>query len=194
MSAMTVSRHLHPARFLQAGALGLTALAMLMMTGCGDSTVYYQTRYVPTSSDEAFSPASQLGWSGDREVYELPAEPPAVDEDRPRIDCKQPAEVFKGPTIVGLTDSAPAYPDPNPPIALARTGDEELQAGLPPVKVLPIAKFGDPDVVGAREPVGVPPVASTDHGPFPVVSSGKNNPPLDLAATRDSDDWCAPKK
>jgi hypothetical protein len=187
---MTWSRHPHAQRTV----LGLAGLAALTLAGCGNNTIYYQTRYVPTSSDEAFSPASQLAWSGDREVYELPAEPPAVDEDRPRIDCKQPAEVFKGQQIVGLTDNAPAYPDPNPPIALARSGDEPPSSALQPVKPLDLARFGDEDIVGAREPIGHPKVGITDPGPFPVVSSGKENPPLDLAKTRDADDWCEPKK
>ena len=192
MRAMMLFRH--PRRARSGAGLAIAAAATALLSGCGDSMVYYQSRYVPASSDEAFSPASQLSWQGDHEVYELPAEPPAVDESRPRVDCKQPAEVFKGQGMVGLTDDAPPYHDPNPPIRLANQGDDEMVAALPPVKATPVAKFGEMETVGAREPVGPTPVGGSAKGPFPFEASGKNNEPLTMAATRDSDDWCAPQK
>jgi hypothetical protein len=192
MPAMTLGRPVSGPVSRRAG-LALAAAAVALLAGCGDSMAYYQTRYIPSSGDE-YSAASQLSWQGDREVYELPAEPPAVDESRPRVACKEPGEVFKGQGIIGLTDNAPPYPDPNPPIALARSGDESPAGALPPVKAVPVADWGELERVGAREPIGPTQVSATDQGPYPFEASGKNVEPLNMAKTRDSDDWCPPRK
>jgi hypothetical protein len=81
--------------------LALPALA-LALGGCSES-VYYDTRYVPTDVESSYSLSARMGWSGDREVYELPAAAPDIDnEQKPRVRCTYPYQKFKPQTIAGM--------------------------------------------------------------------------------------------
>lgn len=78
--------------------------ALALMSGCGESGLYYQTRYIPTSIDSAFAIESAT-WFGDSQVLELPASPPALDgEHRARADCARPYQKFKPIAVVGIGD------------------------------------------------------------------------------------------
>lgn len=82
----------------------LTALvpALSLMTGCGESGLYYQTRYIPTSIDSAFA-IEGVTWGGDPQVIELPASPPDLEgEHRARADCAYPYQKFKPVAVVGV--------------------------------------------------------------------------------------------
>ncbi len=81
--------------------LALPALA-LALGGCSES-LYYDTRYVPTDIESTYSVSSQLSWSGDREVYELPAAAPDIDgEQKARVRCTYPYQKLKPQTIAGM--------------------------------------------------------------------------------------------
>lgn len=79
-------------------------LIPLLLTGCaGGSREYYETRYIPTSGASTFSAAERAKWFGDRQVYELPAAPPDLDDEnpaRPRVCARMPGPRFKAPTMV----------------------------------------------------------------------------------------------
>ncbi len=78
--------------------------ALTLMSGCGESAVYYQTRSIPTSIDSAYAIESAT-WFGDKEVLALPASPPDLDgEHRPRADCARPYQKFKPIAVVGIGD------------------------------------------------------------------------------------------
>lgn len=81
--------------------LALPAL-LLALGGCSES-LYYDTRYVPTDVESTYSVSARIGWSGDREVYELPAAAPDIDnEQKARVRCAYPYQKFKPQTIAGM--------------------------------------------------------------------------------------------
>jgi hypothetical protein len=81
--------------------LALPALA-LALGGCSES-LYYDTRYVPTDIESTYSVSARIGWSGDREVYELPAAAPDIEnEQKARVRCTYPYQKFKPQTIAGM--------------------------------------------------------------------------------------------
>jgi hypothetical protein len=59
------------------------ALLGAFLCGCAEREAA-QAREVTTSVRDVFSPTEQLTWTGDREVYELPSSPPALDTQRGR--------------------------------------------------------------------------------------------------------------
>lgn len=88
--------------------VGCIGVAVLTLTGCGDRSerAYYRSRYVPEHIDETYSPAKRAMWTGDSEVYELPASPPALAGDfTPRAECELPGPQFKSQTMVGLNST-----------------------------------------------------------------------------------------
>lgn len=75
---------------------------LALMSACGESGLYYQTRYIPTSIDSAYAIDSAT-WFGDSQVLELPASPPDIDgEHRARADCVRPYQKFKPVAVVGV--------------------------------------------------------------------------------------------
>ncbi len=87
--------------------LVLLVPVLALLGGCSED-MYYQTRYIPTDIESTYSLSAQVGWSGDREVYELPAAPPDLDgTHRPRADCAYPYQKFKSDPIVGYADEHP---------------------------------------------------------------------------------------
>lgn len=165
------------------------ALASLGVVGCGD--LYYQTRYIPVSSESTYSTAEQATWSGDREVYELPAAPPAIDGlHRERIECAKPGQRFKPQAMVGVGGEERHHRAGEP---RAVAGVEDLSPGnpLPPAKGYPVAAWGDPDPKGARERIGQVPVGGKDTGPFPY--NGESPNPVRPVGGQDHDrGWCPP--
>jgi len=159
---------------------------VLALAGCGDE--YYQTRYIPPSSDASFTLASRATWYGDKQVYELPADPPAVGIDRPRKDCIPPGGVIPDPPIVGVRD-AEGHFETGEVVTIAGTY-EEPEHSLPPLKEAPIYAYDDPHPPGPIEPTGAIPVAGTQQPPF-AGHSAALIPPVPLAAYRtDQTLWC----
>jgi hypothetical protein len=90
-----------PSTRMRLPLLALPALA-LVLGGCSEG-VYYDTRYIPTDVESTYSLSAQLSWHGDREVYELPAAAPDIDnEQKPRVRCTYPYQKFKPQTIAGM--------------------------------------------------------------------------------------------
>jgi hypothetical protein len=157
---------------------------LAMLGGCSES-LYYETRYIPTDIESTYSVSARASWSGDREVYELPAAPPDLaSEAAPRQRCAYPYQKFKPVPIVsvhpddvhsstdigqvqyGSTDtrvhpSGPTVPLHEPPnfATDSRPGEE----GIPPALMNP--KIGMTDVrphsTTGKETSAVPPVPYT---------------------------------
>lgn len=159
---------------------------VLALAGCGDE--YYQTRYIPPSSDSSFTLASRATWSGDKQVYELPPEPPAVGVDRPRQDCIPPGGVIPDSPLVGIRD-ADGHFETGEVVTIAGTYDEPMHS-LPPDKQAPIYAYDDPHPPGPVVPIGAIPVAGTQQPPF-AGSSSQLIEPVPLASYRtDQTLWC----
>ncbi len=178
------------------------AVASLGLGGCADNA-YYQTRYTPTSSDESYSVTERMFWTEDREVYGLPANPPALatgetdgsDDHRKRLECQQPGQRFKslqvatgnGSEIHGtsLVDSP----------TLVAQGDEQSGRGPGPDRRLPIAGEYDAPVNGALDHREVIPVAVKNERSASVRGEGIDRRPAEvLVGTRDDEGWCPPKR
>lgn len=128
---------------------------LLLLAGCGDSTMYYQTRYIP-SADESFTTAGRLGYSADDEVYELPAQPPTVDgEHRKRVDCAVPGQKFK----------------PQAKVAFA---PEEVRGNGPTEGPVVVAEDARMHPVGPDRSLKDVPVAKTENQPFEGVNPTKH--------------------
>jgi hypothetical protein len=168
--------------------LALAAVS-LALAGCGDE--YYQTRYIPVSSESTYSAYEQAGWSGDREVYELPANPPAYGEmHRPRKDCLQPGQQFKPQTMAGITDEQhhDEIADVTP---ISATNDLSTGNPYPRPKDYPVAAWDEAKPAGAHEPTGVTQVGIDDRGPFPFRGSGTETIPANKVADwKDPEGWC----
>ncbi len=167
---------------------------LLAVTGCGD--MYYQTRYIPVSADDSFSLHERMTWSGDKEVYELPANPPAIDTlHRQRVDCKTPGQKFKGQTMLGIQDPG-LHPETADVVAVGALDKGPFPgAAYPPQKDYPVGVPGDPIERGAREPIGLIPVGDGERGPFPFRGSGTETIPAQpVGAYRDDQTfWCPPQ-
>jgi hypothetical protein len=81
----------------------LVLLPIVVFAGCGGGgREYYQTRYIPTSSEASYSSFERSKWSGDLSVYELPAAPPNYGDEEPRVRacCDTPGPQFKPQAMV----------------------------------------------------------------------------------------------
>ncbi len=172
------------------------ALCLVALGGCGD--IYYQTRYIPQSAESVYSGTEQAFWTGDREVYELPANPPAIDElHRARVDCKRPGQSFKSQTMVGLTDPDRRYDGTGDAILVgALDGGPAPAHGPLTIPKTAVSAMGDDYGSGARPGIGAIPVAASDHDPVPFRGSGTNLAPKRVVAAYrdDQTDWCPPNR
>jgi hypothetical protein len=161
---------------------------LLALGGCGDE--YYQTRYIPPSSDACFSLSARATWYGDRQVYELPADPPAIGTDHPRRDCLPPGQVLPGPTIAGL-EYGTSHQEVGEVVAISGTSEPPL-AALPPLKNAAIYGWEEAREQGAHEPIGLIPVGNSYLGPNPYRGQGTDTvAPVDMAKYRDDQrNWC----
>lgn len=179
----------------------LTAfLALPLLSGCADS-LYYQTRYVPNSSEGAFSLGDRMFWTEDSEVYELPANPPALatnadDEHRQRIDCKPPGQLFKANQVAsgGLTEIRGKSTVSNPQLAVL-SDDPGLPRAPGPGKPTSMGGWHDEMPIGAREPAGLTPVAAYEDRPRSTPGSGIDKIPVNKMATiGDETGYCPPAR
>ena len=177
-----------------------TMLALPLLSGCANS-LYYQTRYVPNSGAGAFSMADRMFWTEESEVYELPANPPALatdadDAHRQRVDCQRPGQAFKANLIGsgGLTEIRGSSYVSNPRLAVL-DDDPDLPRAPSPGKPTLMGGWHDEMPAGAREPVGLIPVAAYDDRPRSIPGSGTDTiPPKNMATIGDDSGWCPPAR
>ncbi len=176
--------------------LGL--LAVVVLGGCADN-VYYQTRYVP-SEGGAFSGMDGMFRREDPEVYELPANPPALasdDEDRahrPRVDCRAPGVRFKARRVAGSGEPEAESRSTNEGLVVARLSDDPAAVVSPRPDPRPaIVGIHEEYRYGAPESRGPIPVAGTEDRPVSMRATGiDRRPARPIAAIGDRDDWCPP--
>jgi hypothetical protein len=161
--------------------------AVVVLAGCGDP--YYQTRYIPLSAEAVYSPTERAGWHGDREVYELPAHPPAVDSTRPRLACLEPDQAFKSQTMLGLRESDRVHDIADPEKIYAM--GEETAAGPKPLKDYRLYAWSDDQEPGAKEHIGIRPVGVMEEGPSPFYGELEHSDAPKVADWRDDEsEWC----
>jgi hypothetical protein len=166
---------------------------LLLIAGCGDSTMYYQTRYIP-SSDESFTTIGRLGYSADDDVYELPAQPPTLDgEHRKRADCAVPGQKFKPQAKVAYAPQEVRSngPSDGPVVAVedARMHPVGPDKGL---KDVPVAKIENQPFEGlnqTRHEIITPGI--TDYRPHSTTGAGTDrNPTIPVEASKDGNPYC----
>lgn len=161
-------------------ALAVLAAA-LILAGCDPAV---QARRPPTSVDEAFGP---FVWRREaRQVYELPAERPALDplDARPR-DCRPPGPQFKPQPLVGIYEPRRVERRREP---LALVGwQEPAPSGPPPLPPLRLHGWYDEPSPGAKEPIAT----RLDPLRLEPGRSVYRAEPIPLAAyRRDEVIWC----
>jgi hypothetical protein len=176
------------------------AAALFLLAGCADS-IYYQTRYAPTSSSGSFSIGERMFRTEDKEVYELPANPPALateqeDGHRSRIDCRRPGQAFKPNPIAGIEgDEIRGNPDGSVTPIARMSNDLELAKSPGPGAPQPLAGWQDEGRYGARERRDPPKVGGMEDRPASVSGSGtKVIAPNKIAAIDNDTGWCPPKR
>ncbi len=103
--------------------LPVAALALgVLGTGCAERE-QVKSRYVTTAVEDVFSPIDRAGWTGDRQVYEIPAAPPAVADLHRARTCKTPGQQFKSPTMFNLVEEDSFRPEKLDPQILAKADD-----------------------------------------------------------------------
>jgi hypothetical protein len=166
---------------------------LLLLAGCGDSTMYYQTRYIP-NSDESFTTVGRLGYSADDEVFELPAQPPTLDGvHRKRADCAVPGQKFKPQAKVAY---APQEVHGNGPADGPPVGAED--ARMHPVgpdkllKDVPVAKIENQPFEGLNQTRReVITTGIGDSRPHSTTGAGTDrNPTIAIEASKDGDPYC----
>ncbi len=176
------------------------AAALFLLAGCADS-IYYQTRYAPTSSSGSFSIGERMFRTEDNEVYELPANPPALataqeDSHRSRVDCRRPGQAFKSNPIAGIDgDEIHGNPDGSVTPIARMSNDLELAKSPGPGAPQPLAGWQDEGRYGARERRDPPKVGGAEDRPASVPGSGTTVIAPNKIATIDNDTgWCPPQR
>lgn len=174
----------------------ILVVAALLAAGCANRREVYQARYIPTSGDAVFASYERARWKGDKEVFELPANPPGLEEDhRARMECQQPGPQFKPQTMLGIDKGGPV---PNSEVGLqpmVRMSDLAPGAGVGPdkpqtifVQSMRAPNYPVPPEIAARD------LAAWDGRPRSVGYFP--NPAQPMAATgRDHPwEWCLPSE
>jgi hypothetical protein len=188
------------AAHVQSAGILVAFLALPLLSGCADS-LYYQTRYVPSSSEGAFSAGDRMFWTEESEVYELPANPPALasnedDEHRQRVDCKPPGQQFKSNQVGsgGLTEIRGRSVVTNPQLAVM-SNDLGLPRAPGPGKPTQMAGWHDEMPIGAREPAGILKVAGYEDRPKSTPGSGIDTiEPNKMVTIGDETGYCPPAR
>lgn len=150
--------------------------ALAALTGCGD-TLYYQTRYIPQSADAVYSPAEQMSWTGDKEAYELPSQPPAIDGDgEPRHNCARPYQKFKSDPTIGYKAEEVHGSRTNESIAVGGTNEMVRPDGPTTALKRPAMYATDnrPYQPGMTAPAYVNPTGELDTRPRSTTGAGTN--------------------
>lgn len=187
---------------MRVSALFCAVVTTFALGGCADNA-YYQTRYMPTSSEESFGAGQQLFWQGDAQVYDLPSHPPALaandidsdDAHRQRIDCAQPGPKFKAQTVASGNGTEVRGRSSVDNLKVAAMRDDRTGVSLPPGPALPIGGTHGERELGAHDDRPQDPVAGTDTRPKSVRGEGiDRRPATPLSSMRDDEGWCPPKR
>ncbi len=179
------------------GSLLMLAIAL---GGCADNA-YYQSRSMPTSSEESFGFGERLFWRGDKEVYELPARPPAREQNedethRSRVDCQPPGQHFLPVTIASIHDEKPGHIQA--PVSGPIGGYDDrprIPADRTPGKASSLVAWEEVHQVGAREPLPQQGIGGYDDRQQSQRASGSQNmPATKISALGEPEGWCAPVK
>jgi hypothetical protein len=158
------------------------------LAGCGGGGVEAAARPIPNQG-ASFSWISGGGSGG---VYELPANPPAFEEDhRPRT-CR-PGQPFK-PTVIFAVDHEVVHPfnaGESRPLAVL---DDWRPIGTDPRRAPPALARADGDPVLLIPKVDRREVGATDPRPATVTGAPTDfRPPSTIGAYRSDEDWwCDP--
>lgn len=181
--------------------LGLTVLALACLSGCGGDYLYYQTRYIPTSSEQSFSPSARWFRTEDREVYELPANPPALasvegqDDHRARVDCKPPGPTFKPQPLASYgPEQRRGRGEVDSPDMAQMAGP----SGIPPAPKRrepgPQGGWQNERLYGPNESRRLTDVAQMDAGPHVPRNTDTSISSDKMATTGPDDSWCPPAR
>jgi hypothetical protein len=143
------------------------AAVVLLAAGC-ESRNYARVRAVPANgSDDAFSKTSQLTWTGDREVYALVKNPPAIDGMHRARECDVPGPKFPPTLMVGIGEHREVLVNDEARV-LASVDDMPYLAAptdTPPTRMVGVDGPADPRVI---EPIGMYPIATSWVEPAPL--------------------------
>ena len=168
---------------------------LMVIAGCGNPSerAYYQTRYVPTSSEVAYSSSERAKWKGDLSVYELPAAPPDLDNEAlPRNECAKPGPQFKAQQVVGLHDDHDGtdiadIQDPG--------GWDKRPVPVGALRPLPGYEPGiqrGPDVGGIPQPNWYTKTGDWDKRPVITGITEKPAQPAGVMRAQEKTDYCLP--
>ncbi len=164
---------------------------VLAVAGCSSSgeRAYYQTRYIPSSGDALYSASEKSRWRGDHQVYELPANAPALGEDhRVRRDCVRPGPGFPVNGKVAYRD----IPRGGGEVALQEAGgfDGRPDRGLGPQTKDPelVARMGDIPPGGLPQRNFHTQTGAYDRRAHPGTGPD-TGPAQAIGAARDQDKW-----
>ncbi len=173
--------------------LSLLLLPLLAIVGgCTSHREYYQTRYVPSSSEESYSSLARTSWKGDKEVFELPSQPAGTgDLHRQRRPCALPGPRFKPDAMVGTHDELAGHSAASNDLMGAMDSRPVPGRELGPQWAYPIGTMGNrppgpvypktrPDQMGAMRP-------AVNQGPTTIRSDV-----LGGIRPQAKDDYCLP--
>jgi hypothetical protein len=173
----------------------LCCIGLVCIAGCGDpaARAYYQTRYVPTSSETVFSATERAKWRGDLSVYELPAAPPDLDgEALARNECAKPGPKFKAAPVVGLHGETPASGQADLQVPSGMDKRPVPVGALGPLPGYAIAAQRGPDVAGLPQHNLMTTVGDWDtRQPTPGINV-RAPQPMGLMRPADKADYCLP--
>lgn len=175
-------------RFAPVAAAVTTCAVLTVMGGCGNT--YYQTRYHPDSLEEA--QAHRLSRHDDPMMYEVPSQPPALVEPRPRV-CGRPGEGFPPLAIVGVHKD-PMGVDSIQPIPVGGYDRRPLEIESPTKPIVPrVYGMYDPLARGPLVPLGIDPVGRYDGRPVSRTGAVSTSfIPVVAGYRRDEVIWCNP--
>ena len=153
--------------------------AILALAGCAGNDAIYSTRSMPTSAEDSYSGGARFLWTEDPEVYELPANPPAIDDHRPRLRGQAPGQRLKSNPVAGMSDPLPASSARGDVTAVATISDRPDPLPLPPLPGnAPLAAIHHETVPGPRESMGLIPLGGTEDRPASQQASGLDRLPI----------------
>jgi hypothetical protein len=160
----------------------------LGLTGCGGGGIEAAARPIPNQG-ASFSWVSGGGSGG---AYELPANPPAFEEDHRSRTCR-PGQAFQ-PTLIFAVDQEQVHPfhaGETRPLAVS---DDWRPIGTDPRRAPPVLARADGDPVLLIPRVDRRDIGGTDTRPATVTGATiDNRSPAAIGSYRQDEDWwCDP--
>lgn len=187
---------------MRVSALLCAVVTTFAVGGCADNA-YYQTRSMPTSSEESYGAGERLFWKEDAQVYDLPSHPPALeandadadDDHRQRIDCAQPGPKFQSQRVAAGNGTEIHGKSSVDNLKVAAMREDRTGVGLPPGPATQIGGTHGERELGAHDDRPQDPVAGSDTRPKSVHGEGiDRRPATPLSSMRDEEGWCPPKR